>query len=130
MFEGMSTKQFLSKAGVCMIGATFFMGGLGVRADPSLFLLMGNFLCVIANGLFVMILDEFNPGNEKYQLMFGIFIFISAYATYVHFLKCRAAPEGYWDEDGSDDEAEQPEHEAPKRIKQGKGSKKKMRKNS
>jgi hypothetical protein len=90
---GMSTKEFLSKAGAGEIVMTFVLLYLALAGDASLFLLSGNALCTIGNILWVFTLHEF-PGNEKYEVVFAVLAFVSAYATFASFQKVRNAPEG------------------------------------
>ena len=67
--------------------------------------MVGNALCVVGNAAWVYTLHGF-PGNEKWEAVFFILIFVNIYGTKVHWYKVKNVPPGYWDSDDEVDEEE------------------------
>ena len=77
---------------------------LGCFAEPSMFLLVGNALCTVGNGLWVYLLGTWGPENAVYQLAFALFTIANAYSTKCSFARWKAMPPEP-ESDDDDDEA-------------------------
>ena len=118
---GLSTKEFLDKAGSFEIFFSLLLVFLAVTADASWYLLFGNLCCFCGNILWVYTLGIY-PGNDNVRVVFCVLVVVNFFGTALMAKKCYRNPPPLFED--SDDEDEAPKQET-KAVK-GKSRKKKQ----
>lgn len=117
---GMSQGTILSIFALLQVLGTLLFAWLGVYGEKDFFLLLGNLVCLLGCGVWVVMLLEEN-GNPTWITVYVVLGCVSVYAIAALFHKYRR--EGV-EEDDSESEGEEDETQALTKTSDAKGRKK------